>query len=283
MTALAALDASWLFVAGVAAGSVAVAAAIRVARGEWAGPLLPIAEAGAQVFPAALAIAAVLAVAAAARAVGAGEAGLASLARIAARPLAAGLLVFPLGARFVAMARSAADPARVRGAGAAYLAGYTVGLSLWAALATERAPGPAVAVVPACFVVGAFLSGLAWVALVAAARGAPPPDARHDLGKLLFAFASLWAYLVWSLFLPTWYANVPEESRFLLARWTGAPRSLSIAVIVSMAAALCVLFPERLKRRRATLGAAAALVLVALWLERFLLVLPSLAHPTPGG
>ena len=74
----------------------------------------------------------------------------------------------------------------------------------------------------------------AWVALLAAVRGVSGPDLRHDLGKLLFAFIVVWTYLLWALFLPTWYGNIPEESAFLLRRWHGAYRPLSVLVIVAV-------------------------------------------------
>ena len=37
------------------------------------------------------------------------------------------------------------------------------------------------------------------------------PHHLHDLGKLLFAFLMLWAYLSFSQFLIIWSANLPEE------------------------------------------------------------------------
>jgi hypothetical protein len=264
--ALAALQGGWLFFAGLAAGSVAFAAAVRVAHGEWAEALLPVACAGAGFFAPAFALLAVLA-------------GAAGDATFAVRQLLAGLLVFGPGARFAAMARSgAAEPARVRSAGWAYLLSYAVGLSLWAfGFVMEPAGQTTLAVVPAYYFLGAFLSGLAGVAVVAALRDLSGPEVRHDLGKLLFGFAGLWSYLLWSLFLPTWYGNLPGESAFVLARWTGAYRPAAVAVLAAVSAApLGLLLPERWKRRRGTLAVGATSVLLGLWAERYLLVLPSL-------
>ena len=55
-TALAALDASWLFFAGLSAGSLALVAAVRIAEGRWSEPMLPIAEASVAFFGWALAL-----------------------------------------------------------------------------------------------------------------------------------------------------------------------------------------------------------------------------------
>lgn len=278
--AFAALDASWLFFAGLSAGSVALAAAVRVTHGRWARGVLPIADAAVAFFPAALALLVVLLLGARLFIPWTGEASASGLAGLAVRQLGAAAVVFALGARFVRMARAPdAILERVRAAGVLYVVGYAVGLSLWVFdLVMELSEGPSYTVLPPYYFLGAFLSGLSWVALVAAVRGVSGPDLRHDLGKLLFAFIVVWSYLLWALFLPTWYGNVPEESAPLLLRWRGAFRPASIAVLIAVFAwPFWLLFSERLKRRRGTLALGAAAILLGLWGERFLLVVPSLA------
>jgi len=116
--------------------------------------------------------------------------------------------------------------------------------------------------------------------LASLALGVSDPDLRHDAGKLLFAFVATWGYLLWALFLATWYANLPEEVALLLRRWQGAWKGPTAGVLAAaFAAPFALLFFEPLKRSRLTLGLAAALVLAGLWLERFLLVVPSLDLP----
>jgi hypothetical protein len=273
----AALDASVLFLAGAAAGAVAVSAAVRLAHGAWAGALFPAAEAGVGFFRPALAVLAALSLGAAGG--DSPEGGTAGHLARAAAPLAGALAAFATGARFVARVRAARDGSRVRAAAAACLAGLAIGFWVWAAgYALGTAPGSTVAVVPPASFVAAFLSGLAWVALVAAARGEAAPEALRDLARLLFALAALWAYLLWSLYLPSWYANVPEAAGFLLARWSGPYRPLAGGALGACCTALVLLFPARLARGgRRTLAAGAAAILLALWLERLLLVLPSRA------
>lgn len=273
----AALLASWLFFAGLAAGSVAVAAAVRVAQGRWAEGALPLAEAGIAFYgPAQVLLVVILA----------GEPLIVRgpHAAVALRMLVACAVVFALGRRFVATARRpGVAPGRIRREAVVYLLGYVVGLSVWGHdLVLRLSEGPAFTVVPAYYFLGAFLSGLAWVALVAALRDVSGPGLRHDLGKLLFGFIVLWSYLLWSLFLPTWYGDVPEEVAVLLRRWSGPWKAVTLAVLVAVFAwPFWLLFSERLKRRRATLAVGAATILLGLWGERVLLVVPSL-H-LPGG
>jgi hypothetical protein len=284
--ALAALDASWLFFAGLAAGSVALVAAIRIAHGRWAGPILPLAEAGAGFFLPALALLVVLVLGVRALVPGTGGAGAARVAVVAVRLLVPSAVLFGLGARFVARAaRAGADAERARPLAVAYVVMFAIALSFWAFdLVMELTQGPPATVIPAYYFLGAFLSGLSWVALLAALRDVSGPDLRHDLGKLLFAFIVVWTYLLWALFLPTWYGNIPEESALLLRRWTAGWRPVSIAVLVAVFFwPFWLLFSERLKRRRTTLAVGAATVLAGLLAERFLLVLPSIRLAPDAG
>jgi len=279
--ALTALEASWLFLAGLAAGTVALAAAVRLSHGRWADQVLHVAEAGGGFFGPAIAVLTLLLASRGASDLHSGRpAG--SLAIRAALLLVAVLLVAGLGARFVALARTRGEPPwRVRGAAATYLVAFGVGLSIWAwGLAPDLIAQPAFTVVPPYVFMGALLSGVAGVALVAALQGLGGPDVRHDLGKLLFGLAGLWGYLLWSLVLPTWYGNIPAEAAVLLARWSGASRPIAVMALAGvLAVPLVLLLPEPWKRRRAPLAAGAASVLAGLWAERFLLVGPPLGRP----
>jgi Ni/Fe-hydrogenase subunit HybB-like protein len=283
--ALAALAASWLFFAGLSAGSVALAAVIRLTGGRWARVVLPVADAMSRFFGAALALQCLLLLGARTLLPWASEAGWWALAALALRQLVPTAVLFGLGAWHVRAARRPALAGRARVVAVAYLLTYALALWLWAYdFILSLSPSPPPSALPALFAVGAFLSGLALVALLVAVQGAGGPDVRHDLGKLLFAFAVLWSYLVWAIYLAAWYGNLPEEAAPLLRRWQGPYRLASLAVLGAVLVfPFGLLFPERHKRRRDALGVGAAVVLAGLWLERFLLVLPSLPiAPTPA-
>jgi hypothetical protein len=276
--AFAALTAAWLFLAGLAAGGVAFAAAVRIAQGRWADPLQPYARATAGFFAPALGLLALLVLGARAVVPGLAQAGLGQHLALAVRLLGASALLFALGRRFVAGEEAGEPEGRLRARALGYVVAYAVVLTVWAFdLVLALSSAPPQAVVPAYYFLGAFLSGLAFVGLAAALRDVSGPDLRHDLGKLLFAFIVVWSYLLWSLFLPTWYGNVPEENELLLSRWRGPWKPLALFVLVAVSAwPFWLLFSERFKRRRATLALGAGAVLAGLCVERFLLVLPSL-------
>jgi hypothetical protein len=109
------------------------------------------------------------------------------------------------------------------------------------------------------------------------------PKQRHDLGKLIFGFTVFWAYLMWSQYLVIWYGNLPEETGFVFSRLWGPWRPVGTAVFFGMFlvpfAGLIGVAP---KKNRTTLAIFSAVSLLALWLERNLLVMPSItAEPGP--
>jgi hypothetical protein len=57
-------------------------------------------------------------------------------------------------------------------------------------------------------------------------------DSYYSLGALLFAFTNFWAYIAFSQFLLIWYANLPEETYWFLARWEGGWKYVSVGLIV---------------------------------------------------
>ena len=134
------------------------------------------------------------------------------------------------------------------------------------------------------FLTGNLTAGAALLALVAAAGsnrlglGNRVGDRQlHDAGKLLFGFSILWAYMLWSQYLVIWYADLPEEARFIHHRMHGVWAPVAWTVIAAVfAVPFVLLLSRKLKMRPAALGAVAGLVLAGVWLERFLLVAPSL-------
>src|SRR2546429_6969556 len=46
----------------------------------------------------------------------------------------------------------------------------------------------------------------------------------HDLGKMLFAFSTFWAYIWTCQYLLIWYGNIPEEVTHYVKRTNGPDR-----------------------------------------------------------
>ena len=139
------------------------------------------------------------------------------------------------------------------------------------------------------FFAGAFLSAHMLLALTLMYGGSAmgvsdliSAKQRHDLGKLCFGFTVFWAYLMWAQFLVIWYGNLPEETGFVFARLWGPWLPVGRAVFLGMFVLPFVgLLGVRPKKFPPTMALFALISLTALWLERYLLVLPSVTE-APG-
>lgn len=105
------------------------------------------------------------------------------------------------------------------------------------------------------------------------------PKQRHDQGKLCFGFTVFWAYLMWSQFIVIWYGNMPEETGFLFARlwgpWMPVARAVFTGIFVLPFFGLLGVAPKKFPP---TMIFFASISLIALWLERYLLIMPSITH-----
>ena len=103
------------------------------------------------------------------------------------------------------------------------------------------------------------------------------PHQLHDIGKLLFGFCILWAYTFWSQYLVIWYGDLPEETEFIYHRMHGAWAPLAWTVLaMAFVIPFAVLLSRGIKTNARGLTAIACVAFAGMWLERFILVSPSL-------
>ena len=101
----------------------------------------------------------------------------------------------------------------------------------------------------------------------------------HDLGKLLFGFCTLWAYMLWSQYLVIWYGDLPEETEFIIHRMSGSWAPLTwVVLVLAFCVPFVVLLSRQVKTRVGGLATVAAVVMIGMWLERFLIAVPSMWH-----
>ena len=136
------------------------------------------------------------------------------------------------------------------------------------------------------FVVGAIFSGIAALTLVMAALRQLLGLQRYlrathfdQLGKLLLLMSLLWLYFTFSEHLTTWYGNFPSEARVFHAREEGFFGWLAWIMVACNFAIPFVLLGIRRLRNIATVAASGGAVLIGMWIERYLIVVPTLAHP----
>jgi Ni/Fe-hydrogenase subunit HybB-like protein len=134
------------------------------------------------------------------------------------------------------------------------------------------------------FVVSTLYTGFALLSIIsirANARGFRiPPAAVQDVAKLQFAMSVMWMYFFWSQYLVIWYGNVPVETRWVAQRFFESPWK-TLAWVVFFVGWL-IPFAYLLKRltgrppeRHKPLFIMACFGLVAIFLERVLVVFPS--------
>jgi hypothetical protein len=104
----------------------------------------------------------------------------------------------------------------------------------------------------------------------------------HDMGKLMFGFTVFWAYIGFSQFMLIWYANLPEETVYYLRRIEGGWKALCwLLLIVKFIIPFFMLMPRGVKRQEGYLFKMAIFMLVAHWIDYYLLVMPNFAPKGP--
>ncbi|MCP5060118.1 MAG: hypothetical protein GY937_25735 [bacterium] len=153
------------------------------------------------------------------------------------------------------------------------------------------------------FAWGGFLTAISATTVLAVLfRTSPGLDGKistdhyHDLGKMVFAFSIFWMYLFFSQYLVIWYGNLPEETQFFEARlgteflqgtwyWQGWVERVTEQpwVVVTLFAWVCIwvipfwsLLGAKPKRTPNFLGSIAGISLLGFWVERNVLVWPSI-------
>jgi hypothetical protein len=136
---------------------------------------------------------------------------------------------------------------------------------------------------------GAFVSAIALLIVITALARGPnlygslvSPDHYHNLGNLLFAFVTFWAYIAFCQFMLVWIADLPEEVRWFLARTTGKWRPVAVALAIGhFVVPFFALLSSEVKRNRKALAAIAAWVLVFCYLDVYWIIAPTLRPQSP--
>ena len=188
-------------------------------------------------------------------------------------------------------------PTAIRRAAPAVAIVYAVVMSLMAFdLIMSLAPAWKSTLFGAFFFSGAFWSGIVAMALTAVIlRGRlgagnlfTRDSIMHDLGKFTFAFSVFWAYTLFAQYIVIWYGDIPAETFFLVVRGAliGGPAGYSIYTpwmiptwtvpVLVWVIPFTVLMGVKPKKTPAILGGVALLGLVGMWIERYVLVVPSI-------
>jgi molybdopterin-containing oxidoreductase family membrane subunit len=135
------------------------------------------------------------------------------------------------------------------------------------------------------FVAGAIFSGIAaLIVVMAILRKALHlenyllPLHFQNLGKLLLLMSLLWGYFVFNERLTAWYGNSPHEMNVFWSTQTGAYSPLFWTMVLCNFVIPFPLLAIRRLRSISTAVLASCCVVIGMWLERFLIIVPSLAR-----
>ena len=100
----------------------------------------------------------------------------------------------------------------------------------------------------------------------------------ENLGKLLLVMSLLWFYFVFAERLTMWYGNEPSEMTVFWVTQTGSFSPLFwLMVLCNFIIPFPILAIKRLRTITGTVIASTGVV-IGMWLERFLIIVPSLSH-----
>jgi molybdopterin-containing oxidoreductase family membrane subunit len=135
------------------------------------------------------------------------------------------------------------------------------------------------------FVAGAIFSGIAALIIaMAVLRKALGLEAYlhpvhfHNLAKLLLLMSLLWGYFVFNERLTVWYGNEPHEMAVFWATQRGEYAPLYWTMVIGNFVLPLALLSFRRLRTIAGAVVASLGVVVGMWLERFLIIVPGLSH-----
>jgi Ni/Fe-hydrogenase subunit HybB-like protein len=136
------------------------------------------------------------------------------------------------------------------------------------------------------FVAGAIFSGIAaLIAAMAVLRRVLHLEAyleeKHfsNLALLLLVMSLLWGYFTFAEYLTVWYANEPAEMAVWWAKVAGPYSPLFYTMIICCFVVPVPVIAFKRTRRISLLAFVSVLVCIGMWLERFLIIVPTLGHP----
>ncbi len=102
-------------------------------------------------------------------------------------------------------------------------------------------------------------------------------DSFYSMGALLFAFTNFWAYIAFSQFMLIWYANLPEETFWYIARGNGSWMIWSLGIIVvKFIVPYAILLPQPAKSDKKRLKIVSLWILFGHFYDLYWLAMPTL-------
>lgn len=102
----------------------------------------------------------------------------------------------------------------------------------------------------------------------------------HDIGKWIFATSFLWSYLWFSQYMLIWYANMPEEVTYYVARIEDYKIMYFGMFFINFAFPMLILMSRDAKRNVGILTFVGIIILAGHWLDMYLMIAVGSMGPT---
>jgi hypothetical protein len=122
------------------------------------------------------------------------------------------------------------------------------------------------------------LTVIAFFTIYLRAKGALPHvnDSHiHDLAKFMFGFSVFWTYLWFSQFMLIWYADIPEETTYFVARFTEYKLPFLGMVVMNFVFPILLLLNSDFKSKPWFVFIGGFVILAGHYMDVFIMVMPS--------
>lgn len=102
----------------------------------------------------------------------------------------------------------------------------------------------------------------------------------HDIGKWIFATSFLWSYLWFSQYMLMWYANMPEEVTYYVARIQDYKFMYFGMFFINFVFPMLILMSRDAKRNAGILTFVGILILAGHWFDMYLMIVVGSMGPT---
>jgi len=147
-------------------------------------------------------------------------------------------------------------------------------------------PGWHTTIIGPFFLLGAIFSGTAAVVIVLAIlrraynlKEVLPVSLFNSLRKLLIVFSLGWIYMMIAEYLSIFYGNIPEEMEVFWQKFTGDFAAIFWMMLTSVFLIPLLIFIFLGKDRIGWMVTAAVLVNIGMWLERYIVIIPTETRP----
>jgi hypothetical protein len=97
----------------------------------------------------------------------------------------------------------------------------------------------------------------------------------HDLAKFMFGFSVFWTYLWFAQFMLIWYADIPEETTYFVARFTEYKLPFLGMVVMNFVFPILLLINSDFKSKPWFVFIGGAVILMGHYVDVFVMVMPS--------